>query len=291
MNLMPRHGAPVAAFLAGFLLWQSDAFPAALQAADPPGEPCLSRQEPGRRGQGAEKPDSAAEQVVRIGAEFWFVKIRGNLESDVSGIMDSKFTLTGDAGIDDGLLPKIFIDYSPNSEFLFRFSVSWLDDSGSATLEEQVDFDGTAFPEGSRVSSEFQATRFGVEMRNPARLTAEDGIQLQSVASFNWLDARCELSGPNGKGSQDYLIETFDYGFETRVALGEGVYLGGDLIFSLGFFDGFYGAETCLKGGYVSKRVVVEAGYRWWSVAGAVNDEPDLDLHLLGPFLTAVVRF
>ena len=274
----------MAFFIAGFALWLAAACPAASQES-------LLWQEPRAKGQEAERPATGEEGVVRAGLEIWFARIRGDLESDAPGFPDTKFSMNGDAGIGNEVLPKVFVDYVPNADFLFRLAIRSLESSGSKTLGKQVDFDGKTFPNGSRVSSDFDAVWVSLEARIPARIDPADSFQGQSVIMFHVLDADFELSGVPGRGRQRYTIEFFEYGVEARAMIGEGAYLGGQMSFAWGFSDGFIGGEIGLKGGYQSKRVAVEGGFRWWGMGGAINDEPDLDLRMRGPYLGATFRF
>ena len=285
MVALTQRGVRAAAFLAGFVLGQADACPAALQAA----EPSWFWQEPGRRDPEAGKPVSKS--VLTFGAEIWSSTVRGDLESNRSGITDTKFRLAGDTGIEDQVLPRFFVDYSPDSSYSIRLDLRWLDASGSNTLGQPVVFDGVSFPQGGEVSCDFLATWIGVEWRVHLGSETAEGFHGDSVVAVRWLDAQFEMSGAPGKGRQTYSIETLGYGFDMKHVFQPGVYVGGDIGVWWGFDDSFIGGEFALKAGYQSTQVDVELGFRWWSIAGAINDEPDLDLRMRGPFIGATVQF
>jgi hypothetical protein len=80
-------------------------------------------------------------------------------------------------------------------------------------------------------------------------------------------------------------------GYEIKALLTEGLVVGANFNAAWAIADQFLGGEAAFKGGYVSARVAVDVGYRWWSIGGAINDEPDLDLRFKGPYFSALIRF
>ena len=226
-----------------------------------------------------------------VGTELWFVTIRGDLESDVSGMTDTKFTLVGAAEIEDEVIPRIYFAYSPEPALSFRLDLRRLDASGSSTLNHELVFDGVTFPQGSHVSSELTATWIGLECRGHVGAGTVEGFHSDWGVALRWLDARFEMSGPSGQGSQDYLIETLETSYQFEYVFKPGIGVGIDFGSRWGFMDSFIGFEIGGKVTYETRRVVLEAGLRWWNIAGALKGDPDLDLTLNGPYFSAAFRF
>jgi hypothetical protein len=286
--------SPTLLLLAALIGWPGVVQAAELQSDDPggPARPSLLLEQESRVQDPKKKPPAPeSEGAFRMGAEFWLVTLRGDLESSVSGITDTKFSISGDAGMNDGLAWKLFFDLAPGEDMLFRLSLRHLDESGSKTLGQQVVFDGVTFPIGSQVSSDLRIDWYGLEARIPARLNPQDSFQGQLLVAFTALNAEVDLSGPAGTGRQRYALEFLDMGIDFKTLLTEGLFLGANFIASWAIADQFIGGEAALKGGFVSARVAVDFGYRWWSIGGAINDEPDLDLRIKGPYFSALFRF
>lgn len=222
---------------------------------------------------------------VYAGGYLWNPDTSGSIAADGGNI-----SLDHDLGFDDSSQGVLYVGVEHAVPILpnVRLRYMDLDDDGSRTLRRNIDFKGTTFTAGDRVSADYDIKMLdGTFYWSPL----DNVVKLDVGLTVRQLDASFKIRG-GGQSASESAHQTFPLGYlAAEAALPfTGFYVGGEV--NAIKYDGSRMTDYTARVGWRSDYLVgVELGYSQLKMELDDVGGLDSDLKIGGPYLAATVSF
>jgi len=222
---------------------------------------------------------------------YWFPDLSATAQTIIAGMPETKFNLKDDLGMEDENFPsgEVFLRFG---RLHFRVGYTKISYDGSATLSQDIEFNGQIFPVNDNVISSLDVKMLDAEVQvdilRPDFVAAS--FYLGLIGKVKYVDVDLELTSTTLTGKQDFQVPVPMVG----LAMGAG-FLNDFLRFDARASGMAYSGNHLYEADAFASLVPfpffrIQGGYRYLDLK---VDEDDLlaDVDLKGPYVGAQLSF